>query len=222
MDQEHDGLKTAVTYLRIAHTSGGSDNAIVAQRRACEQIAARYNATILREYIDNGKPARLAQQTELQHLLADLEQLRDADYVVVWDYARLGRDLQSLDDVIRRIQNCGAEIATITGMEAAERFTRTWLLDQVAEWARRPPERGEPPANEPSQLTSSDDLTAAVRAIRSGRINANQCESLATLLNIAANADTLPTPVAAAVFNAIESCKRTAPVEEANNKNEGR
>lgn len=222
MDQEQFGLQGAVVYLRVGHAGDGSGNAITAQRTACEHIARRYKLTIVREYVDQGKPARLTQQTALRKLLADLEQNRDVAYVIVSDYARLGRDLQSLNDVMSRIRGCGAEVATITGVEVAERFTIAPLLDHVAEWARRPTERGKLTAVEQGSLASSDDLISAVQAIRSGRINAIQCESLATLLNIAANVDTLPTPVAAAVFNAIESCKRVTPAKEANNKNEGR
>jgi hypothetical protein len=222
MDQEQIGLRRAVAYLRVAHASDDSGNAMIAQRTACEDVADRYRLTIVREYVDQGKPARLTQQTALRKLLADLEQNRDVAYVIVSGYARLGRDLQSLDNVMSRIQGCGAEVATITGVEVAERFALTPLLDYVAEWARRPPERDKLAAEERGSLASSDDLTTAVQAIRSGRLNSNQREALAALLNIAGNATALPTPVAAAVFNAVEACKRTVPIEEVNDKNEGR
>jgi DNA invertase Pin-like site-specific DNA recombinase len=155
-----------------------SDIAITAQQAACEQIAQRYGVTIVREYIDRGRPARLAQQTELQRLLADLEQLGDAAYVVVSDYARLGRDAQGLDSVIRHIQACRAEVATITGVETAERFTTGELLDQVAEWATHPPESRR-------ALAVADDLNATVQIIRRGQLTSDQCKALATLVAIA-------------------------------------
>lgn len=210
MGQEHRRTDRAVMYLWVARAQNDSDTAIVAQRAACEHIAQRYGVTIVREYIDVGNPARLTQPNELQRLLTDLEQLRDAAYVVVSDYARLGPDFQSLDDVIRRIQACGTEVATITGVETAERFARMQLLDQVAEWATHPTE-GDRAA--PRHLTANDELSMAVQNIRSGQLDANQREALAVLVNIAGNA-TLPTPVAAAVFNVVEACKRSVPAKE--------
>lgn len=171
--------------------------------------------TIVREYIDIGKPARLTEQIELQHLLAALQHQRDTAYVVVSDYARLGRDLQSLNAVIQRIQDCGAEIATITGMEAAERFTSTRLLDEVAKWATQPP--GDIPDTLDRQPTSNNELSAAIRTIRHGRLNPGQREALANLLDLAGQA-TLPTPIAAAVFNVVEACQRTGTMEGENDK----
>jgi hypothetical protein len=50
-------------------------------------------------------------------------------------------------------------------------------------------------------------LMAAVRRVRSGTLDADQCEALAALLIIAGNT-TLPTPVAAAVFNVVAACGR--------------
>jgi hypothetical protein len=217
MGQEQNRQQRAVVYLRVARAEDGSDDAIAAQRAACERIAITYGATIVREYVDRGKSARLTQQTELRHLLADLEQRHDAAYVVVWDYARLGRDLQSLDDVIRRIRDYGAEVATPTGVTAAERFTSGDLLDRVAEWAKEPPGSGGARATESRRHEPNDDLNAAVETIRRGRLNADQCESLATLVSIAGNA-TLPTPVAAAVFNAVEACTRTIRAKETTNE----
>jgi DNA invertase Pin-like site-specific DNA recombinase len=81
-----------------------------------------FEIAIIREYADVGCPARFEQQTELQHLLDELWRDRDAAFVVVWDYARLARDLTQLNDVVRRIHGCGAEVATLTGIRAAQRY----------------------------------------------------------------------------------------------------
>jgi hypothetical protein len=197
-------------YLRVARAKDGPHDAIAAQRAACERIAARHGATIVREYVDDGRPARLTQQTELQRLLADLEQFRDAAYVIVWDYARLGRDLQSLDEVIHRIQTCGAEVATTTGVETVERFIRTRLMDQVAEWANNDVDAAD-------QLTTNKELSAAVQLVRHGRLNADQREALAVLVSIGASA-TLPTPVIAAVFNVIATCAQPEKTANTSNK----
>lgn len=210
MNKEAVCLQRAVMYLRTARTKDDPHDAIAAQRAACEHIAARHGATIVREYVDDGKPARLTQQTELQHLLADLEQFNDAAYVVVWDYARLGRDLQSLDDVIHRIQACGAEVATTTGVETVERFTRTRLIDQVAEWATTDMAAAHQP-------TTNQELSAAVQLIRQGQLTADQREALAVLVSIGASA-TLPTPVIAAVFNVIATCTQPDKTAKTSNK----
>ena len=50
---------------------------------------------------------------------------------MIWDYARLGLDLASLDGIIRRIHLCGAEIATRVGVA-----TTHSELDRVADWAQ--------------------------------------------------------------------------------------
>lgn len=168
MDQEHNARQRAVMYLRVAYGKDEASNAVIAQRAACDHIAKRYNAIIVREYIDHGKPARLEQQSELRRLLADLEQHQDATFVVVSDYARLGRDLQSLDDVTRRIRACGAEIATVTGVETAERFTTAEMLDQVAEWARKPVDVGADGAREPEQPEQPTYSLTLLRAARRG------------------------------------------------------
>jgi hypothetical protein len=159
----------------------------------------------VREYIDIGKQARLDQQIELWCLLTDLERLRDATYVVVSDYARFGRDLQSLDDVIGRIRACGADVATITGVETAERFDSTRLLGHVAAWANRPALDGRERLPERKLRVIADELNAAVQTIRNGQLTTDQCEALAALIAIAGNT-TLPTPVTAAVFNVVTAC----------------
>jgi hypothetical protein len=126
----------AVMYLRVASAQDDL-GAVDRQREGCQRIAAQHGLSVVREYIDQGRPARLQQQIELQRLLTDLAEHRDVGHVVIFDYARLARDLASLDGIIRRIHLCGAEIATTTGVEVAERFRMNSLLDRVSEWAQR-------------------------------------------------------------------------------------
>ena len=121
--------KRAVMYLRVASAHQQDATAISRQREACRRIAEKHGLTVVREYADHGRPARLEQQTELRRLLDDLDQLRDAAFVIVWDYARLGRSMGQLDEVIRRIHACGAELATITGAEEAKQPIH---LDQIS------------------------------------------------------------------------------------------
>jgi hypothetical protein len=128
--------RRAVTYLRIG--SGVQSDAgvqVSAQRQACLRIARTYGATIVREYVDLGRPARLDQQPELRRLITDLSELQDVGYVVVADYARLADELTALDDLIRRLRSYSARVATLTGVQAAERFLGGDLLDRVGAWA---------------------------------------------------------------------------------------
>lgn len=122
MDPTANRATHGILYLRIASAQQDSSGMLDRQREGCLQIATQYGLTIIREYVDHGRPARLEQQTELQRLLEELWQQRDAAFVVVWDYARLARDLTQLNDVIRRIHGCGAEVATLTGMRVAQRY----------------------------------------------------------------------------------------------------
>ena len=114
----------AVMYLRIASGHPEDATAIAHQREGCQRIAERHGLTVVREYIDIGCPAHLDRQIGLQRLLSELERLRDVAFVVVWNYARLGRSMDQLDAVIQAIRSCGAEITTITGVEAADRFVQ--------------------------------------------------------------------------------------------------
>jgi DNA invertase Pin-like site-specific DNA recombinase len=121
----------AVTYLRVASAHQEDQGAIDRQREGCQRIAERHGLTVIREYVDVGRPARLDQQMELRRLLDDLMERQDAAFVIVWDYARLGRSMEQLDDVISRIKLCGAEVATITGVEAAARLTSSSYRDEA-------------------------------------------------------------------------------------------
>jgi DNA invertase Pin-like site-specific DNA recombinase len=114
----------AVVYLRVASARHEDQAAIARQREGCLRIADRHGLTVIREYADIGRPARLEQQIELLHLLDDLHQHRDVAAVIVWDYARLARSMAQLDQIVHHVRACEAEIVTITGVEAADRFIR--------------------------------------------------------------------------------------------------
>jgi hypothetical protein len=124
------GQSRAVVYLRTARNHPDEPTAVAYQREGCRRIAERHGLTIVREYVDAGRPAHLDQQIELLRLLGDLHEERDVAAVIVWDYARLGRSMAQLDQVIHHIHACGAEIVTITGVEAAQRFVREHGLSE--------------------------------------------------------------------------------------------
>lgn len=113
-------------YLRIASPHPEDTHAVASQRHGCMQIAAKYGLQVIREYVDSGVPARFGRQVALLRLLGDLGQHRDAAYVVAWDYSRLGRSLQQLDDIAQRLSDYGAAVITLTGVETARRFQRTY------------------------------------------------------------------------------------------------
>jgi DNA invertase Pin-like site-specific DNA recombinase len=125
MEDEDERKQQAVVYLRIAWAYPDNATAIEHQRAGCLRIAAERGLTVIREYVDVGRPALLEQQIELQRLLDELDQRRDASFVIVWNYARLGYSMAQLDEVVARIQACEAEVTTITGVETVERFTST-------------------------------------------------------------------------------------------------
>lgn len=120
----------AVIYLRVASSYQADASTINRQREDCLRIAARHGLTVVREYADIGRPARLDQQVELLRLLGDLHQWRDVAYVVVWDYARFARSMEQLNQVIHHIHACGVNVATTTGVETVERFLRERFDEQ--------------------------------------------------------------------------------------------
>ncbi|MEV5717320.1 recombinase family protein [Amycolatopsis mediterranei] len=118
--------RCAVMYLRIASSRTEDATTLDLQRDDCKRIAEKYGLQIVREYADAGVPAVLDRQTSLQHLLEDLARQRDAAYVVMWDYSRIGRTMDQLDEVVRRLADAGATIATITGVETVDRFLQNY------------------------------------------------------------------------------------------------
>jgi DNA invertase Pin-like site-specific DNA recombinase len=131
MTQETERAKRAVVYLRVASRHPQDAQAVAYQREACQRIAAKYGLVIVREYVDLGRPAQPAKQTALQQLFTDLAEYRDVAHVVVWDYARLARDLVQLNAVISELRARSAEVVTMTGVEVAERFIRERIAQPV-------------------------------------------------------------------------------------------
>ena len=127
----------AVIYIRVASRHPDDAGAIARQRAECLRIARERGLTVIREYVDQGRPGHFSLQLELQHLLRDLATRHDAAFVVVRDYARLGRSLADFDTALQLIRAHGAEVATVTGIEAAERFIREHGLG-----AEIPPHQG--------------------------------------------------------------------------------
>ena len=83
----------AVMYLRVASSDSDDSSKIAHQRAECQRIAHERELTVIREYVDRGRPGHFERQLELQRLVHDLAVHRDAAFVVVRDYSRLGRSL---------------------------------------------------------------------------------------------------------------------------------
>src|SRR5690242_17681363 len=128
---ESDRETRAVIYIRVASRHPDDLATAERQRAECIRIARERGLTVIREYVDQGRPGHLRLQLELQRLLYDLAERRDAAFVVVRDYSRLGRSLEDFDTALQIIRACGAEVATVTGIEAAERFIREHGLGSV-------------------------------------------------------------------------------------------
>lgn len=112
--------RRAVIYLRVASSHKHDASTIDRQREGCLRIAARQGVTVVREYADIGRAARLEQQVELLRLLDDLHQKRDVAYVIIWDYARLARSMEQLNWLVHHFHACGAQLVTNTGVEAVD------------------------------------------------------------------------------------------------------
>ncbi|MEY9861520.1 DNA invertase Pin-like site-specific DNA recombinase [Catenulispora sp. GAS73] len=113
------GEARAVLYLRVGSAHPQDGQAAVLQRTACLRFAESHGLSIVREYVDLGTPARYDCQSALQHLLFELDEKRDAPYVVVSDYARLSRMLPELTSITRRVHSCRAVIATVNNTNNA-------------------------------------------------------------------------------------------------------
>jgi DNA invertase Pin-like site-specific DNA recombinase len=119
----------AVLYLRVASADPRDQQAVAHQRQGCLRIAAKHGLTVVREYVDLGRPARPAKQAALQQLFTDLAEYSDTAYVIVWNYARLAHDMDYLNAVISELRARGAEVLTMTGVEVAERFMQRYATD---------------------------------------------------------------------------------------------
>jgi site-specific DNA recombinase len=140
MSDEQTRVQQAVLYLRVASAHPDDRDAIDRQRADCQRIAEKYGLAIVREYVDYGLPAHLGQQHDLRRLLTELDERRDATFVVVWDYARLAHDMTQLEAIIGLIRSAGAEVATITGVEAAARFISAQEIGRTQSPNERRPE----------------------------------------------------------------------------------
>jgi DNA invertase Pin-like site-specific DNA recombinase len=102
----------AVCYLRVASAlDRDSTTAIKAQRATCESKAREIKATIVDEYADVGTGSTIKDRPALQTMLTRLESEPRISCVIVYDHARLARNIEAYREIIQALKKAGVELA---------------------------------------------------------------------------------------------------------------
>ena len=115
---------TAVLYLHVNSQQNSYLPSPFEQLEACQRIAAKYGLTIVREYVDHGETVQLSHQAGLRQLLDDLTRQQDAACVLVWHNGHLARDEAQAQAVLNVIHQAGADVVSVTDIEAAEQLAK--------------------------------------------------------------------------------------------------
>jgi len=104
-----------VSYLRVSTTDQAErDLSIPAQRRAVEEYAARYGATIANEYAEQGHSGRDPHRPEFRRMLGDvLAPDSDVGVIVVHHTSRFTRDATEARLVKRRLRKAGVRVLSV-------------------------------------------------------------------------------------------------------------
>jgi site-specific DNA recombinase len=113
--------KRAVIYLRVSSEKQVSKEldpeglSLPSQRKRCEAHAAKLGADVVREYVEPGISASsVVKRKAFKQMLADIEQHRDVDYVIIWKVSRWARDERDLWVAYGVLQNHGVELASVS------------------------------------------------------------------------------------------------------------
>jgi DNA invertase Pin-like site-specific DNA recombinase len=99
----------SVSYLRMS--SDQQDDSIEQQRPIVQALADANGYEILREYVDEGIIGLTANRANFLRMLADLDRLRDAKVILLWDSARLSRqDVIDASTWKQTLKNLGVTI----------------------------------------------------------------------------------------------------------------
>lgn len=115
------GRKRAVIYLRVSSRGQVETDydpeglSIPAQRQECERkVTQQLGAEVVREYPEPGVSAGpLVKRKMFQKMLADIRELRDVDYVVVWSVSRWARDLEDYYVARGMVKRAGAKLVSV-------------------------------------------------------------------------------------------------------------
>ncbi|HXZ71574.1 MAG TPA: recombinase family protein, partial [Streptosporangiaceae bacterium] len=111
----------AAIYLRVSSASQVNTDhdpeglSLPAQRKRCRAHAKRLNAEVVREYVEPGvSGGSVLKREAFKRLLADLEQHRDIDMVIVWNISRWARDEEDLWVAYGLLRRSGVELVSVT------------------------------------------------------------------------------------------------------------
>jgi site-specific DNA recombinase len=111
----------AAIYLRVSSASQVNTDhdpeglSLPAQRKRCRAHAKRLNAEVVREYVEPGvSGGSVLKREAFKRLMADLEQHKDIDMVIVWNISRWARDEEDLWVAYGLLRRSGIELVSVT------------------------------------------------------------------------------------------------------------
>lgn len=112
--------KRAVIYLRVSSAGQVKTDydpeglSIPAQREACIRKATSLGADVVREYVEPGvSGGSILKRTAFRQMLADVRELKDVDFVVVWSVSRWARDQEDHWTARGLITRAGAKLISV-------------------------------------------------------------------------------------------------------------
>jgi site-specific DNA recombinase len=87
---------------------------IPAQREGCTRKAGTLDADVVREYIEPGvSGGSMVKRKEFQKLLADIRELHDIDYVIIWSVSRWARNNEDYWTARGLVNRAGAKLISV-------------------------------------------------------------------------------------------------------------
>jgi site-specific DNA recombinase len=111
--------KRAAIYLRVSSQKQVETDlnpeglSLPSQRKRCEAEARKLGAEVVREYVEPGiSGGSVLKRKAFKKLLADIEEHRDIDVVIIWNVARWARDEIDQWSAFGILQRHGVEVAS--------------------------------------------------------------------------------------------------------------
>jgi site-specific DNA recombinase len=122
-DREHPTTgkrRRAVRLLRVSSSGQVKTDydpeglSIPTQRKGCTQKAESLNADVVREYIEPGvSGGSMTKRKAFKQLLADIRELQDVDYVIIWSVSRWARDNEDYWTARSLVNRAGATLLAV-------------------------------------------------------------------------------------------------------------
>jgi site-specific DNA recombinase len=113
-------VKRAVIYLRVSSAGQVKTDydpeglSIPAQREACQRYADRLGAVVIREYVEPGvSGGSLLKRAAFRRMIAETDELRDVDYVIVWSVSRWARNQEDHWVARGMVTTAGAKLVSV-------------------------------------------------------------------------------------------------------------